>query len=359
MEEADEIKYMKRCLELAVKAEGLTYPNPMVGALILHNGKIVGEGYHRKAGEGHAEVIAINAVEDKAILKDSTLYVSLEPCSHFGKTPPCADFIVALGIPRVVVGAVDSSDKVSGRGLARLRDAGCEVLSGVLSGECRRVNRRFFTFNEKKRPYITLKWAQTADGYLDIQRSENHRTEPTWITGKPERALVHKWRSEEEAILIGAGTLRADDPKLNVRDWKGNDPLKLILSSSGNIDKGSSVFKTGAGTVIFTDNRDTGVTGSEIVRLDDVTPACMQIADYLYKRGIQSLFIEGGTRVLDHFISHGLWDEARIFSGEEFYERGVPAPKSDGKLVSKSLFSSSLLEIYLNPQSGFLNPENS
>ncbi len=166
-------------------------------------GKSLVKGIIVKAGEDHAEVIAINSVSDKTILKESTLYVSLEPCSHFGKTPPCADFIIACSIPRIVVGAIDSSDKVSGQGVARLRDAGCEVTARVLSGECRSVNRRFFTFNEKKRPYITLKWAQTADGYLDIQRSENHRIEPTWITGKPERALVHKWRSEEEVNSCG------------------------------------------------------------------------------------------------------------------------------------------------------------
>jgi diaminohydroxyphosphoribosylaminopyrimidine deaminase / 5-amino-6-(5-phosphoribosylamino)uracil reductase len=348
MEKADEIKFMKRCLELAVKAEGLTYPNPMVGAVIVYNGQIIGEGYHRKAGEDHAEVIAINAVTDKSQLRESTLYVSLEPCSHFGKTPPCADFIIANAIPRIVVGAIDSSDKVSGRGLARLRDAGCEVISGVLAGECRWLNRRFFTFNEKKRPYITLKWAQTADGYLDIQRSENHIVEPTWITGKPERALVHKWRSEEEAILVGAGTLRADDPKLNVRDWKGKDPLKLILSSSGAIEKESAVFKSGARTLVFTDDQDSDIPGGEIIRLGGREPACKQVADYLYRKGIQSLFIEGGARVLDHFISHGLWDEARIFSGEEFFKGGVPAPVLNGKLLSKTLFSSSLLEVYLN-----------
>ena len=187
MEENDEIKFMRRCLELAVKAEGMTYPNPMVGAVIVYDGKIIGEGYHLKSGGPHAEVIAINSVIDKSLLKSSTLYVSLEPCSHFGKTPPCADLIISQSIPRVVVGTADSNSKVSGKGLSKLRSAGCKVISGVLEEECRRVNRRFFTFHEKKRPYITLKWAQSADRYLDILRSEDHRIEPTWITGKPER----------------------------------------------------------------------------------------------------------------------------------------------------------------------------
>ena len=262
MEENDEIKFMRRCLELAAKAEGLTYPNPMVGAVIVCNGKIIGEGYHLKAGEPHAEVIAINSVSDKSILKDSTLYVNLEPCSHFGKTPPCADFIISHSIPRVVVGTADSSEKVSGQGLSRLRDAGCEVIAGVLEEECRRLNRRFFTFHEKKRPYITLKWAQSADGYLDILRSENHSIEPTWITGKPERSLVHRWRTEEESILVGAGTVRADNPKLNVRDWKGKEPAQINTEQFGNIDKGSSLLTDGGKTVVFTNNKDSDFTGA-------------------------------------------------------------------------------------------------
>jgi len=345
---ADDIKFMKRCLELSAKAEGLTYPNPMVGAVIVYDGKIIGEGYHLKAGGPHAEVIAINSVSDKSRLKESTLYVTLEPCSHFGKTPPCADFLIAHSIPRVVIGAIDSSDKVSGQGLTRLRNAGCEVTEGILMAECRELNRRFFTFHEKKRPYITLKWAQSADGYLDILRSENHAIEPTWITGKPERALVHRWRSEEESILIGAGTVRADNPKLNVRYWKGSDPLRIILSGSGIIDKGSSVFKDGAKTVMFTFNQVSDIHGTEIIRLKEKIPACRQIVNHLYNTGIQSLLVEGGAQVLDHFISNGLWDEARIFSGEKYFEGGVPAPALSGKLFSKTVFSSSLLEVFLN-----------
>ena len=341
---------MRRCLELAAKAEGLTYPNPMVGAVVVYRGKIIGEGYHLKAGEPHAEVNAINSVPDKSMLKDSTLYVSLEPCSHFGRTPPCADFIISHSIPRVVVGATDSSDKVAGQGLSRLRQAGCEVIAGVLEEECRRLNRRFFTFHEKKRPYITLKWAQSADGYLDILRSENHMIEPTWITGKPERSLVHRWRTEEESILVGAGTVRADNPKLNVRDWKGRNPLRLILSSSGTIDRESSLLTDGGKTIVFTNNRDIDFSGASKIQLDDKMPACRQIVEFLYDSGIQSLLIEGGAQILDHFISNGLWDEARIFSGEKYFEGGVPAPVLNGKLFSKTVFSSSMLEIYLNPQ---------
>jgi diaminohydroxyphosphoribosylaminopyrimidine deaminase / 5-amino-6-(5-phosphoribosylamino)uracil reductase len=351
MEENDEIKFMRRCLELAVKAEGMTWPNPMVGAVIVSDGKIIGEGYHLKSGEPHAEVIAINSVSDKSLLKSSTLYVNLEPCSHFGKTPPCADFIISHSIPRVVVGTPDSNYRVSGQGLSRLRNAGCEVISGVLEEDCRRVNRRFFTYHEKKRPYITLKWAQSADGYLDIMRSEDHGIEPTWITGKPERSLVHRWRTEEESILVGGGTVRADNPRLNVRDWKGNNPLRLILSSSGNIDKGVYLLSDGGKTIVFTNEKEAEFPGAFKIVLDNKIPSCWQIVKYLYDSGIQSLLIEGGAQVLDHFISNGLWDEARIFTGEKYFESGISAPVLNGKLFSRTVFSSSILEVYLNTAS--------
>lgn len=349
MDETEHIKFMKRCLELAEKAEGLTHPNPMVGAVVVHEGKIVGEGYHLRAGEPHAEVIAVNSVPDSTVLKEATLFVNLEPCSHFGRTPPCADFIISREIPRVVVGTPDTSSQVSGKGLLKLRNAGCEVISGVCEDECRRLNKRFFTFHEKKRPYITLKWAQSADGFLDILRSQNQAPEPTWITGKPERALVHKWRAEEEAILVGAGTVRADDPKLNVRDWEGRNPRRLILSGSGSLDKNSSLLKGSEETIMFTDNLNSDIPGVLKIILEKDVPAGESIIRYLYDSGIQSLLIEGGARVLSHFISNGLWDEARIFKGERHFENGVPAPFLNGRLFSRSVFSSSILEIYLNP----------
>ncbi len=347
MTEKDDIKFMRRCLELASKAEGLTYPNPMVGSVIVHDGKIVGEGSHLKAGEPHAEVNAINAVSDKAKLKSSTLYVNIEPCSHFGKTPPCADFIISNSIPRVMIGTVDTSEKVSEQGLIRLLDAGCEVITGVVEDECRRLNRRFFTFHEKKRPYITLKWAQSADGYLDISRSEDHKTAPTWITGKPERVLVHKWRASEQAILVGAGTVRADDPRLNVREWKGTHPLRIILSSSGSLNKESVVNETDGKVIVFTHNMNANIAKAVKVRLDDNVPSSLQSAGYLFSAGIQSLLIEGGAKVLNHFISNGLWDEARVFTGGNYFKGGVKAPLIHGTLLSRTIFSGSSLEIYL------------
>ena len=352
MTETEDIKFMRRCIELAIKAEGFTFPNPMVGSVIVYEGKIIGEGYHLRSGESHAEVNAINSVSDKTKLKSSTLYVNLEPCSHFGKTPPCSDYIISNGIRRIVIGTTDTSEKVSGRGAKKLLDAGCEVKTGVVEAECRRLNRRFFTFHEKKRPYITLKWAQSADGYLDIIRSDDHKPEPTWITGKPERVLVHKWRASEQAILVGAGTLRADEPRLNVREWKGNDPLKLILSSSGFVRKASSFNDTDSRVVVFTHNSDAEIRNGMKVILEESEPSSVQISRYLYSCGIQSLFIEGGAEVFNHFISTGLWDEARIFTGESYFNRGINAPVIHGSLLSRTVFSGSILQIYLNNMSG-------
>jgi diaminohydroxyphosphoribosylaminopyrimidine deaminase/5-amino-6-(5-phosphoribosylamino)uracil reductase len=351
MEETEDIKFMRRCLELASKAEGFTYPNPMVGSVIVYDGKILGEGYHLRAGELHAEVNAINSVSDKTKLKDSTLYVNLEPCSHFGKTPPCADFIISNGIPRIVIGTIDTSGKVSGKGVRKLRNAGCEVITGIIEEECRRLNRRFFTFHEKNRPYITLKWAQSADGYLDKLRTDNHKAEPTWITGNPERILVHKWRASEETILVGAGTVRADNPRLNVREWKGADPLRIILSSTGAVNDASYLYNTNGKVILFTHNSDADIPGGVKVVLEKNIPSSIQIARYLYASGIQSLFIEGGAEVLHHFISTGLWDEARIFTGKEYFNDGVKAPLIKGILFSKTRFSGSSLEIYLNEAS--------
>jgi diaminohydroxyphosphoribosylaminopyrimidine deaminase/5-amino-6-(5-phosphoribosylamino)uracil reductase len=347
MVETNEYKFMRRCIELASKAEGMTYPNPMVGSVIVYEDKILGEGYHMRAGEAHAEINAINSVTDKSKLASSTLYVNLEPCSHFGKTPPCADFIISNKIPRVVIGTIDTSDKVSGLGIKKLKDAGCEVKSGILEDECRNLNKRFFTFHEKKRPYIILKWAQSADGFLDIERSDTHKTEPNWITGKPERILVHKWRASEQTILVGAETIRADSPKLNVREWTGPDPLKLILSSSGNIDTGSFVKSTNNTAIVFTHNSGSYIPDAKKIVLKENLSSAMQISDYLYNTGFQSLFIEGGGKVLNHFINEGLWDEARIFKGPEYFRSGVLAPLISGIHVSKTVFSGSILEIYL------------
>lgn len=348
MVETDEIKFMQRCLELAARAEGLTYPNPLVGAVIVHDRKIIGEGFHIKSGAPHAEVNAINSVSDKSLLKSSSLYVNLEPCSHFGKTPPCADLIISSSIPRVVIGTTDTSDKVSGQGIAILKRSGCEVETGVLEEECRRLNRRFFTAIEKKRPYIILKWAQSSDGYIDILRIRDHKNKPAWITGNPEKVLVHKWRSCEQAILVGAGTVRADDPKLSVREWTGNQPLRVVLSRSGAIGQNRALSGTNGPFIVFTFDMDNNIPGAEKVRLEEGVPASEQIVRYLFSKNIQSLFVEGGREVLNHFISEGYWDEARVFTGEVSFGDGVKAPALEDERLTESLYyGKSKLDIYL------------
>jgi diaminohydroxyphosphoribosylaminopyrimidine deaminase / 5-amino-6-(5-phosphoribosylamino)uracil reductase len=354
---AEDIKFMRRCIDLASNAGSTAYPNPMVGSVIVNEGIIIGEGFHRKAGEPHAEVNAINSVLNKEMLKTSTLYVNLEPCSHFGKTPPCAEFIVANLIPKVVVGTIDTSAKVSGQGLSLLKKAGCEVITGVIQDECRWLNRRFFSFHEKHRPYIILKWAQSADGYLDIVRTKNFARKPTWITGKAEKVLVHKWRASEQSILVGAGTVRSDNPMLNVREWTGNNPLRLILSSSGIIDDDMAVSDPDGPVIIFTHNENSGYKNARKVTLSR-DPSAGQICEYLYQKGIQSLFIEGGAEVLNHFYSLDLWDEARIFTGLVNFRSGIKAPRIHGRLLSHIWFSQSSLEIFTNAESQMYNIDN-
>lgn len=343
-----DIRFMRRCLDLAGKAEGRTYPNPMVGAVIVHDDKIIGEGYHLGAGEPHAEVNAVNSVVNKETLKSATLYVNLEPCCHHGKTPPCTDLIISNGIKKVVIGTVDTSEKVNGRGIALLKEAGCKVITGVLAEECRWLNRRFFTYIEKQRPYIILKWAQSADGYIDTPGEGADSQKPVWITGVPERVLVHRWRASEQAILAGAGTVRSDDPRLNVRYWTGNDPLRIILSGSGSISKNSSMFKTNGTTIVFTNNIDADLPNVEKVKLNGNPNPAFQITGFLYSKGIQSLIIEGGTEVIDIFVTAGLWDEARIFTGMQNFKSGVKAPAVTGKKFSSTTFSLSYLEMIQN-----------
>jgi diaminohydroxyphosphoribosylaminopyrimidine deaminase / 5-amino-6-(5-phosphoribosylamino)uracil reductase len=348
MQEEENNKFMRRCLDLAGRAEGMTQPNPLVGAVVVHNGVIIGEGYHIRAGGPHAEVFAIGAVADRSLLKESVLYVSLEPCSHHGKTPPCTDLIIESGIPKIVAGTGDTSEKVAGRGFDKLRSAGREVIAGVMEGECRWVNRRFFTFSERKRPYITLKWAQSADGFIDTDRPEANGTGPYWISGKPERVLVHKWRSEEQAILVGAETIRTDNPALNVRLWGGRNPLKIILSRSGDLGNYLTKDESNDNLIVFTSQENAFPGNASVVQLKKDIPAAITISGYLHDQAIQSLFIEGGAMVLDHFIENGLWDEARVFTGSSRFSKGVKAPVIKGRKISVRDFEAARLEIFIN-----------
>jgi diaminohydroxyphosphoribosylaminopyrimidine deaminase/5-amino-6-(5-phosphoribosylamino)uracil reductase len=348
MSESAEDKFMRRCLDLAARAEGMTYPNPIVGSVIVHDGVIIGEGYHLKAGMPHAEVNAVNSVSDKSLLCRSTMYVSLEPCSHSGKTPPCTDLIISNKIPRVVVGTIDTSDKISGKGISCLKEAGCEVITGILEADCRKINRRFFTYHEKKRPYIILKWAQSADGFIDIRRKIDTPAGTNWITGKSERVLVHKWRASEQAILVGAGTIRKDNPQLNVRFWNGKDPVRIILSRSGNLDKYLSANGKDGTIIVFTSDPEMNTGEAERIVLKDGVPSSLQVIDYLYNEEIQSLFVEGGAEILAHFIENRLWDEARVFTGTVNFGEGVKSPSIKGKTASDISFEKSRLKVLLN-----------
>ncbi len=329
---------MHRCLQLATNGLGSTYPNPLVGCVIVHQGKIIGEGWHRKAGEAHAEVNAIDSVEDKALLDDSELYVNLEPCSHHGRTPPCADLIVKMGIPRVFIGSLDDNAEVNGTGVARLEKNGCQVTTGILEKECRELNRRFFTFHSQKRPYIILKWAESADGFLFPSENRAEEKGPVWISNEYSRQLVHKWRAEEVAILVGTRTALQDDPSLTVREVKGNSILRLVIDRQGRSDWASKVFQSGFQTIVFAGKNDhPGSVPGELkknVRIEELDFSASlpeQIADFLYSEEVQSLIIEGGALTLNSFIEAGLWDEARIFKGEIRFNGGISAPSLPGE----------------------------
>ena len=324
-------KYIRRCIELAKNGLGTTYPNPMVGSVIVYDDKIIGEGWHKKAGEPHAEVNAINSVKDKSLLNKATIYVSLEPCSHFGKTPPCCDLIIKNKIPNVVIGTVDPNEKVAGNGIKKLIEAGTHVTVGILEAECNELNKRFFTFHEKKRPYIILKWAESKDGF--IAPLEKLEKKPVWITNQYSRQLVHKWRSEEQAILVGTQTVIDDNPKLDVRDWTGNNPIRVVLDQNNRISNDSQIFDGQTKTIVFSKFKPTVEKENIIFEVIDFEQnIATQIVQKLYQHQIQSVIIEGGRQTLQTFIDENLWDEARIFIGDIKIKEGIKAPT----LVKKS-----------------------
>src|SRR3569833_242752 len=327
-------KYMQRCLDLAELGKGSVSPNPMVGAVIVHQDKIIGEGYHRKYGEAHAEVNAINQVIERFdnadnMLSESTIYVSLEPCAHYGKTPPCADLIIKHRIPNVVVGCRDPFAQVDGKGIEKLMDAGINVIVGVLEEECRWVNRRFFTRIQKHRPYVILKWAQTADGFFAPDDNSQ-----LWITGQESRKLVHQWRAEEDAILVGKNTVAIDNPQLNVRYAHGKAPKRVVIDRRLELDSTLNVFDQSVETIIFNEIK-TDVDGkNKYIALEDFERYVPQyILFQLYLQDIQSVIIEGGARTLNSFIEAGLWDEARIFTGETELKKGIKAPAIIGHVI--------------------------
>jgi len=322
--------YMQRCLHLAQRGIGHVAPNPMVGCVIVHNDVIIGEGYHMKFGEAHAEVNAINAVKNKELLKKATLYVNLEPCAHYGKTPPCVDLIIKYNIPIVVIACMDSTEKVAGKGIEKLKSHGCDVRTGILEAESRRLNKRFFTFHEKKRPYIILKWAQTKDGFIDRIREENAPIQPNWIMGEETRVIVHKWRTEENGIMIGTRTALNDNPSLTARDWPGKNPVRIVLDRQLKLSKSLSIFNTEAPCIIFNEVQNHEINHLKYIRIEFNETIINQVCLALYTEGIQSVIIEGGTTLLNSFLNDNLWDEARVFTGNVLYKQGLKAP-----LISK------------------------
>jgi diaminohydroxyphosphoribosylaminopyrimidine deaminase/5-amino-6-(5-phosphoribosylamino)uracil reductase len=319
-------KYMLHAIEIARFGRGNVSPNPMVGCVIVYNDVIIGEGYHREYGKAHAEVNAINSVKNKALLNKSTLYVTLEPCSHHGKTPPCTDLILQHQIPNIVVGTNDPFIQVAGRGIEKLRDNGCKVLSGYLEDKCVELNRRFFTFHQKKRPYIILKWAQTADGFIDIDRSLEQYGRPTWITNDLSRISVHKMRADESAILVGTNTAKKDNPSLTVREWSGKPPLRLVIDKDMKLPTGLTLFDQSIPTIVYTSKEIPERKNLEFKRILFDGNELEQILNDLHLRGVLSVIIEGGQILLNSFINRNLWDEARVYIGKTNFSNGVKAP---------------------------------
>lgn len=347
---------MFRCIELARLGAGWVAPNPMVGAVLVHGNRIIGEGYHAKFGMPHAEVNCIASVreEDRHLISQSTLYVSLEPCAHYGKTPPCTDLIIRHRIPRVVTGCRDPFPEVDGKGIARLESAGIKVMLSARQKECRLLNKRFFTFHSVRRPYVVLKWAQTGNGF--IAGSEGSKLQ---ITNAYSNRLVHRWRSEEAAILVGTRTAMMDDPLLTTRLWTGKNPIRLVIDRNLKLRASRQLFNKAAPTIVFNEIRHTAginkeniIVGSEnlyyqLIRKKDTV---QQIMDALYSLDIQSVIVEGGAELLQSFITENIWDEARVFTNETLQVAdGVKAPtlKNERMLSNEHLFGDRI-EFYIN-----------
>jgi len=339
--------FMRRCIELAASGLGNTSPNPMVGSVLVRNGKIVGEGYHRIYGQAHAEVNAIQSVVDSELLKNSTLYVNLEPCSHFGKTPPCAELIASLHIPRIVIGTPDPNPLVLGKGIEILKKAGCEVISGILPMECEELNKRFFTYHRQERPYIILKWAETADHFIDKLRTENDK--PEWITNQACRILVHKWRSEEQAVMIATNTAIMDNPQLNVREWIGKNPVRIVLDDHLRLPHSLNIFDGTIKTIVYTyQEKGFEIPNVEYVKINPDLDKINFIFNHLYCNKILSIIVEGGAKFADFLIERNLWDEARIFYGKSLFHNGIKAPKLNLLPISENEIEGIALKYFKN-----------
>lgn len=334
-------RYMYRCLELARNGRGFTNPNPMVGAVIVYDGKIIGEGYHRQYGKAHAEVNAIESLKDKSLLKQSVIYVSLEPCSHHGNTPPCAQLIIDSRIPRVVVACPDPYPAVSGRGIKMLHDAGTDVIVGVLENEAWQLNKEFFTAQTKGRPYIYLKWAQTQDGFIDKIRQDGENPKPTPISNDFSRMLVHKKRSEVSAIMIGTNTAVNDNPSLTTRYWYGRNPVRIVLDRQGRIPADYTIFDGNVDTIVFTEKKVNSRKNITYIQTDFNDNLLENIFEKLKLRKINSVLVEGGRELLQSLIEKQLWDEAYIETSRITFVKGVKAPVIEGIVLNNRKWGSS------------------
>ena len=341
------IKFMQRCIDLAMKGLGLTYPNPLVGSVIVYKGTIIGEGWHQKKGTPHAEVNAIHTVKDKSILKECTLYVNLEPCNHYGSTPPCSDLIIKHKIPKVVIGCQDPFDLVNGTGIEKLKKAGVEVIVGVLEEEATFLNKRFFTFHLKKRPYIILKWAETKDGFIAPLKENRSKTAPFWLTNESSQTKNHIWRSQEQSILVGIQTIIDDNPSLTTRKVSGNSPLRLVLDPNEKIPLNSEVLIDKYETIVLSFNNKRNLRQ---VVVTDYKNIYTEICQLLYRKEIQSIIIEGGTKTLQGFIDYRLWDEARIFVSPKQLRKGVSKPKFEYMPQKTELIKNDIVQYYFKTQ---------
>ncbi len=347
MDTQDE-KYIRRCIELAKNGLGTTYPNPLVGAVIVHDNKIIGEGWHRKSGEPHAEINAINSVKDFSLLPESDIYISLEPCSHFGKTPPCASRIVELNFKRAIIGSIDPSEKVNGKGTEIIKNAGIEVITGILENECEELNKRFFTFHLKKRPYILLKWAETLNKKMD---NGTDRTEPFWISNKYSLQNTHLIRSQEQSILVGKNTALIDNPYLTCRTVKGTNPLRILKDKNREVPSSFHIFNEEAPTFIFNEKLDSKKDNLEYIRIDFSQDIIPQIMNNLYLRDIQSVMVEGGRKTLQDFIDRNCWDEAMITTSDSLVEKGTCSPALFGKITKQHYIGNNLITCIKNTSS--------
>ncbi len=335
---------MQRCIQLAKLGAGTVAPNPLVGAVLVHNGKIIGEGFHQEFGKAHAEVNCLLSVatEDVDLIPLSALYVSLEPCAHYGKTPPCVNLIIEKGIRTVVIGCTDSYKEVDGKGIQILQNAGVEVITGILDEECRELNKRFFCFHEKKRPYIILKWAQTANGFI----AANHN-DRLMISNEHSNKLVHKWRSEEAAILVGTNTAIKDNPLLNNRYWLGGSPIKMVIDLQLKLPLNLRMFNEGKKVIVFNVLQERVIGNRMLVKLIPERSIVHQITEIAYQLGLQSLFIEGGAATLNYFIEENLWDEARIIiNTKQFLQEGLRAPVLQGYLFLEMNMLDDMIQYY-------------